>query len=265
MDVDVCHASADHPDRIGSVYSCYAVNHTDGSPWDMMQRTKGMLAYWRLAGDIDAKETALEIADSAIRNNRGIGRASVRDHGGVLYCLMAAYDETDDRKYLQAARRVAHDAMGRIDHRRGCYSEVHGNISYRGNVPWMVAQLAQPMYEYYRASGDVDAAIAVVGMAESILMENCTRGVLGDVYGYSHNPHFRKTSGYNVLIAPAILYAYELTDDEVFFKHGQAMYDRTIREKSINAINNCYWNTPTLLYYLMRSLGHKGVQMQIEQ
>ncbi len=252
MDVDICHASAEHPDQLGAIYSCYSVDHNGGGIWVMMQRTKGALAYWRLTGDFDARDAALEAADFVIRTNAGLGRVSVRDHGGALYCLMAAYDETNDPKYLEGARAVAHDAMGRIDRRRGCYSEVHGNISYRGNVPWMVAQLAQPMYEYYRASGDIDAAIAVVGMAESMLMENCTRDIPGDIYGYSHNPHFKKTSGYHVLIAPAILYAYELTGDDVFLEHGRAMYAQTIREKSVNAINNCYWNVPTLLYYLKR-------------
>ncbi|MFC1718108.1 beta-L-arabinofuranosidase domain-containing protein [Candidatus Poribacteria bacterium] len=252
MDVDVCHASAEHPDQLGAIYSCYSVDHSGGGIWVMMQRTKGTLAYWRLTGDTDARDTALEAADFVIRTNAGLGRGSVRDHGGALYCLMAAYDETNDPKYLEGAKAVAYDAMGRIDRRRGCYSEVHGNISYRGNVPWMVAQLAQPMYEYYRSSGDVDAAMAVVGMAESMIMENCTRGVPGDVYGYSHNPHFKKTSGYHVLIAPAILYAYELTGDDAFLEHGRAMYAQTIQEKSVNAINNCYWNVPTLLYYLKR-------------
>jgi len=252
IDIDVCHASAEHPDQVGAMYSCYSVDHNSSGIWVMMQRTKGMLAYWRLTGDIDARDTALEVADFVIRTNAGLGRGSVRDHGGALYCLMAAYDETSDQKYLEAAKSVAHDAIGRLDRRRGCYAEVHGNMSYRGNVPWMVAQLAQPMYEYYRSSGDVDAAIAVVGMAESMITENCTRGVLGDVYGYSHNPHFNKTSGYHVLIAPAILYAYELTGYDAFLEHGRAMYAQTIQEKSVNAINNCYWNVPTLLYYLKR-------------
>lgn len=250
MDIDVCHSAAKDPNLLGAIYACYAVNHTDGGSWAMMQRTKGMLAYWRFTGDIDARNTALGVADSAIRTNLGIGRTSVRDHAGILYCLMAAYDETNDAKYLDAAKKVAHDAIGRIDPRRGCYAEVHGNISYRGNVPWMVAQLAQPLYEYYRYSGDVDAAAAVVGLAESIVTENCTRDVLGDVYGYSHNPHFNKTSGYHILIAPAILYAYELTGNDIFLQHGLAMYAQTIREGSVNSINNCYWNTPTLLYYL---------------
>jgi hypothetical protein len=47
-------------------------------------------------------------------------------------------------------------------------------------------------------------------------------------------------------------YAYELTGDKWFLEHARAMYAQTILEKSVNAINNCYWNTQTLLYYLKR-------------
>ena len=101
-------------------------------------------------------------------------------------------------------------------------------------------------------SGDVEAAVAVVGMAESILTENRTRGVPGDVHGYSHNPHYTKNSGYHTLIAPAILYAYELTGDEYYLQQARAMYTQMIAERSINHVQNCTWNTPTLLYYLQR-------------
>ena len=252
IDIDICHASFGRHDLIGAIYDCYATDHNKGNAWDMMQRIRGTLAYWRLTGDIDSKNEALAVADSVIGNNRGIHRGSVRDHGGVLYCVMSAYDETHDPKYLDMAKRIAYDSLSCIDRRRGTYSEVHGNISYRGNVPWMVAQLSQPLYEYYRFSGDIDIAKAVVGLAESMITENCERSKLGDIYGYSHNPHFGKTSGYHILIAPAILCAYELTGEESFLKHGVAMYKQTIAERTVNSINNCYWNTPSLLYYLKR-------------
>jgi hypothetical protein len=168
----------------------------------------------------------------------------------VLYALVTACDETRDPKYLEGARQLAHDAMKRLDPRRGTYAEIHGNYGYRGNVPWMVAQLMEPMYDYYLQSGDVDAATAVVAMAESILAENRTRGVDGDVYGYSHNPHFKKSSSYHILIAPAVLYARELTDDNEFLNQARAMYNQTIAESTVNPVMNCYWNTPTLLYFL---------------
>jgi hypothetical protein len=263
IDIDVCHASAANPGWVGAIHGGHdGPNHTSSYPWNPTQRTKGTLAYWRLTGDRDARDAALGVADAALRENRCVGNCvSVRDHAGILYCLTAAFDETNDPKYLRAAQRVVQDAIGRIDRRRGCYAEVHGNISYRGNVPWMCAQLSEPMYEYYRQSGDIEAASAVVGLAESILTENCTRNVPGDVFGYSHNPHYGKNSSYHVLVAPAVLYAFELTGDEYYLTHGRAMYAQMIRERSLNDVRNCYWNAPTLLYYLSRQeAAHKEVR-----
>lgn len=249
-DVDICYASKEHPEWIGGIHGYDGADHSTAAPWPPTQRIKGLLAYARIAADRDIREAALGVADSAIRANRAIGASSVRDHAGVLDALVAAYDETRDAKYLEGARRLAHDAMTKIDSRRGCYAEIHGNVSYRGNVPWMVAQLAEPMFEYCEQSGDIEAATAMAGLAESILTENCTRGVLGDVYGYSHNPHFKKNSSYHILIAPTLGYAWDLSGDSEFSRHAQAMYAQTLREDSVNPINNCYWDTPTLLYYL---------------
>ena len=220
------------------------------TPWPPTQRVKGLLAYARITADPDIREAALGVADSAIRASRAIGAISVRDHAGVLDALVAAYDESRDRKYLEGARRLAHDAMTKIDPRRGTYPEIHGNVSYRGNVPWMVAQLAEPMFEYYEASGDLAAAATAAGFAESILSENCTRGVLGDVSGYSHNPHFKKTNNYHILIASTMGYAADLSGDTEFYQQLQAMYNQTIQENSVNPVNNCYWDTPTVLFYL---------------
>lgn len=255
IDVDVCHASAAHPDWVGGIHGVYGADHTTEGPWNPTQRTKGTLAYWRYTADPDARAAALAAADSAIAFNRAIGATSARDHGGVLYCIMAAYDETRDLKYLEGAARLARDAMGRLDPRRGCYAEVHANVNMRGNVPWLVAQLAEPLYDYYCQSGDVDAAMAVVGMAESILADDCARDDVGGIHGYSFNPHFKMTSAYNVLIAPIFMYAYELSGDPEFLKWARALYQRTVKEDTINSVVNCYWNTPTLLYYLHRNEG----------
>ncbi|MCB9770640.1 MAG: hypothetical protein H6752_20765, partial [Candidatus Omnitrophica bacterium] len=151
----------------------------------------------------------------------------------------------------EAGKKLIEDiAENRVDPRRGTYPEVHGNWNYRGNVPWMVAQLMEPLYIFYEATGDLQAASLMVGLADSILAENQTRGVPGDIHGYSHNPHFTKNSGYHVLIAPCLFYAYELTGDESFKEAGQAAWEQTVREGTINSVINCFWNTPALLYYL---------------
>lgn len=248
MDVDTCHGRPDHPEWEGALYGP-STNHT-AAWWSAMLRAEGMDSYYRLTGDPDALEAFLGVADFIVRQKAGMGSVSVRDHAGPLITLVRAYDETWDAKYLRAARRLAHDAMSRLDARRGCYSERHGNHNYRGNIPWMCAQLMEPLYLYYRYSGDVAAAQAVVGLAESLMEENRTGKGPGDFHGYSHNPHFQPNNGYNVLIAPAIGYAWELTGDPAFEACMRDAFDRTLAEKSINWVGNCYWNTPTLLYYL---------------
>ena len=252
IDIDVCHASTEHPDWVGSIHGYNGADHTAASPWAPTQRTWGTLAYWRLTGDRDARDAALGVAESALRSRRGLGNRSVRNHAGILTCLTAAYDETGDLRYLEGARQVVHDALRRIEPRRGTYVEMHGSVSYRGNVPWMVAQLTEPLYHYYRQSGDVAAATALVGLIESVLTENTTPGVWGDVHGYSHNPQYAKNAVYHALIAPAVFYAYELTGDDGFLRHGRAMYRQMIAEKRIESVMNCAWNTPALLYYLSR-------------
>jgi hypothetical protein len=269
MDVDICHGRPDHPEWRGVLYAPSA-NHTRYW-WSAMLRAEGMDTFYRLTGDPDAREAFLGVADFIVRQGVATGRefryitdppptgatryyASVRDQAGAFITLVRAYDETWDLKYLRASRRVARASITAMDLRRGCYSEVHGNYNYRGNIPWMVAQLMEPMYLYYRYSGDVEAARAVVGLAESIMAENTAADGPGAFEGYSHNPHFRPMgSGYHILIAPAIGYAWELTRDPAFAAAMRDAYERTVADSTINPVVNCYWNTPTLLYYLKQA------------
>lgn len=255
MDIDQNHHDDKNPENVGGIHAYNSPNHTQGGYWNaMLRQGAGFATYYRLTGDPDAKEALLMLADFIVRNNRGVGSVSSRDHAGPLQTLVWAYDETGDEKYLKACRRIVEDLLsGRvIDRRRGTYVEIHGNYNYRGNVPWMDVQLAEPLYLYYRHSGDLDAAKLVVGLCEAIICEDMTPGVPGDFYGYSHNPHYSKTSNYHVLLAPAMLYAYDLTGDPEFFICARAAFEQTLKENTVNPVVNCYWNTPTLLYFLHR-------------
>jgi hypothetical protein len=250
VDVDVIHSSTGHPDWVGLPHG-YGENHTSMDPWNPIVRLNGVLVAAQIWGNERCYDAAMRMAKVIVDTGRGIGASSVRDHAGIMMSLATAYRETRDRTIKEAADRLVKDIIeNRLEPRRGTYPEVHGNWNYRGNVPWMVAQLIEPLYLYYRESGNLDAAKMVVGMAESILCENQKRGVPGDIYGYSHNPHFAKTSGYHVLIAPCLFYAYELTGDETFLEAGWAAWEQTVREETYNDVQNCFWNTPTLSFYL---------------
>ena len=250
VDVDVIHSSTGHPDWVGLPHG-YGENHTSMDPWNPITRLNGILEAAHLWGDRSFHEAAIRMASAIVDTERGVGAVSVRDHAGIMMSLAAAYRETRDSAVKEAADKLVSDILHhRIEPRRGCYSEVHGNWNYRGNVPWMVVQLVEPLYLYYRESGNLDAAKMVVGLADSILCENQVRGVPGDIHGYSHNPHYKKNSGYHVLIAPSLFYAYELTGKEEFLEAGWAAWEQTVREDTINDVQNCLWNAPTLSYYL---------------
>ncbi|MCA9431426.1 MAG: hypothetical protein KC940_13020, partial [Candidatus Omnitrophica bacterium] len=250
LDVDTIHWSEAHPDHVGLPHG-YGINHTSMDPWNPITRANGVFAAAHLWANSEYYDAALKMAEQVARTGRAVGAASVRDHAGILMTLATAYRETGDPLFKEAGKKLIEDiAENRVDPRRGTYPEVHGNWNYRGNVPWMVAQLMEPLYIFYEATGDLQAASLMVGLADSILAENQTRGVPGDIHGYSHNPHFTKNSGYHVLIAPCLFYAYELTGDESFKEAGQAAWEQTVREGTINSVINCFWNTPALLYYL---------------
>jgi hypothetical protein len=142
-----------------------------------------------------------------------------------------------------------------MDMRRGVWAEEHGSKTYAGNVPWMEAQLARPLYLWYHATGDIQAAQALVGLAESIICENTDWDKPGAVSGYSHNPHYATNSVYDPLILPMIFAAYELTDDSFFLEAAKAQWERWTTEKVFDSPLNCHWNTP----WLMWCLKHYGV------
>ncbi|NUN96442.1 MAG: hypothetical protein HUU16_09730 [Candidatus Omnitrophica bacterium] len=252
IDVDWIHSCADHPEWVGLPHG-YGTNHTSMEPWNPILRMNGILGAAHIWGNHEFHARALSMARRLVETSRALGAGSVRDHAGVLMSLVSAYRETREPIFREGAERLIRDiAVNRIDPLRGCYPEVHGNWNYRGNVPWMVAQLIEPLYLFYRATGDLAAAKIAAGLAESILCENQTRGVPGDIFGYSHNPHFKKNSSYHVLIAPCLFFSHDLTRDEEFRNAALAAWKQTVAEGTLNDVLNCFWNTPALAYYLGR-------------
>ncbi len=251
QDIDICHHSAAHPDWVGLVHTIGQDHSIWGGPWAAFERGIGLCMHWRLTGDPDSRDAFLKLAEAIVRTGQGAGIQYSRNWAGPMTTLVQAYDETWDPKWAEVCRQRVETLYKQIiDPRRGVYMDQHGHYSYRGMVPWMDAQVSRPLYMYYRLTGDLQAADAVVAIAEALIEEAMTLDAEHKMWGYSTNPHFSPTEGYNVLIAPAILYAYELTGEPAFLAVGRLLYERTIEGNSVNHVLNCYWNTPTLLYYL---------------
>lgn len=250
MDVSVIHSEVPGRDWRGAMHGP-GKDHVSG-PWNPTLRTDGLALYHKLTGDAGAYDAVLGVAEYCLRTRAGIGNPSSRDQAGTFDAICTAYAETGEVGFLDEGAARVNSVLRCIDERRGTWVEEHGSRTYRGNVPWMVAQVARPMYWWYRATGDVQAAEIVVGFAESILCENADWDQPGIVSGYSHNPHFDVSAAYDPLILPVIFAAYELTEDTYFLDAAKALWERWQREKAFDSPFNCHWNTPWLVWYLKK-------------
>ncbi len=250
MDVAIVHSAVPGQDRLGAIHGP-GKNHVSG-PWNPNLRIAGLALYHKLTGDPEAWDAFLGVADFCMRKRAGIDGGSVRQQAGPFDAICTAYAETGEVAFLDDGAARVESVLRAMDMRRGVWPDEHGSKVYRGNVPWMVAQIARPLYLWYHATGDIQAAEALVGLAESIVCENTDWDQPGVVSGYSHNPHFDVSASYDPLIVPMIFAAYELTEDPFFLEAAKAQWRRWCREEAFDSPLNCHWNTPWLVWYLNR-------------
>ena len=246
MDVAVVHSEVPGKDWLGAIHGP-GDNHVAG-PWAPTLRTAGLALYRQLAADPDAEAACLAAADFCVRTGFGMDGESVRQHAGPFDTICAAYWDGGDVSYLDDGTKRVGQVWANIDRRRGVWPDAHGSRVYRGNVPWMAAQLARPLYWWYEMTGDLEAAQALVALAESILCENVDWDHPGVMAGYSHNPRFPVTARYDLMILPMVLAAYELTEDTFFLDAAKAQWERWLRSGEFDSVFNVYWNTPWLMW-----------------
>jgi len=254
IDVDTCHW-ATNPTFVGGLWSYSGDDHSNaGYVWAALLRCgAGWDYYYRMTGDPDAREAVRDLAEYVLRDNHNVGFGSVRDHGGTLTALVWAYDEFGDERYLQGALETMADIHTRMVRRRGPYVEPNGDYSWWVSIPWMASEMADAHYRLWQLSGNEEAAATALGLIVSMMMENGTWGVPGEMGGYSGSPWVGSVpSNYNIIIAPVMGYGYEMTGDPEFLLWARACFERSLDEDRVDAITNNYWLTPNLLYILSR-------------
>ena len=248
MDTVVIHAEIPGHDWVGAMHGP-GKNHVPG-PWPPAQRSAGLALCQKLTGMPAMREAVLGVADYCIRSRSGVHAPSIRYSAAPFDAICTAYDETGEVAFLDEGKLRVEDILTAMDRRRGAWSEAHGSQTTLGNVPWMAAQLARPLYWWYRMTGDVEAAQALVGLAESILCENTDWDEPAVLSAYSYNPRYTNTPSYSLLILPLFFAAYELTEDAFFREAAEAQWRRWLESDECDSPLNTYWNTPWLLHYL---------------
>ena len=224
-------------------------NHVPG-PWLPTLRSDGLAVFDRLRGGIESREAFLGAAEYLLKTGMPGPAATPRDFAAPLDTLCTAYADTWDMRFLEAGTRWVDGVWKHLERRRGTWPCRHGSHLYRGNVPWMAAQLARPLYRWYRLTGDMEAAQALTALAESVVCENTDWDAPGAVEGYSHNPEFPRTAAYDLLITPMVFAAYELTEDPFFLQAAMAQWRRWNKTDTPPDVFNTFWNTPWLAWYL---------------
>lgn len=251
MDVAIVHSEVPGHDWLGAIHGP-GKNHVSG-PWNPTLRIAGLDLFQKLTDTPEARDAFLGVADYCVRAKAGIDGGSVRQQAGPFDAICTAYQETLDAALLAEGTARVQSAWRAMDRRRGVWSDEHGSKVYRGNVPWMDAQMARPLYWWYRLTGDLEAAQAVVGLAESMICENTDWDHPEIQFGYSHNPHYAATDVYDPFILPVFFAAHELTEDTFFLDAAKAVWNQWAQSESFDSVFNTYWNTPWLVWYLHKN------------
>lgn len=168
LDVGVVHGSA--PGMPAGAMRGPGRDHA-GAAWSPVQRSTGLVAAWRETGDNEYRLAAERLASYCREESPGRGASGARHHAAPLETLGNAYEASEDPEWLDVAAGAVDAVWSRIDRRRGAWSEMQASWTHRATSPWHAAQLGRALFRWYRVSGDVEAAQAVVALADAVLWE----------------------------------------------------------------------------------------------
>jgi hypothetical protein len=141
-DVDTIHACPTHPDFVGMnhpknpLHFSFELGGPDlGHTW-----TQGSLAYYYLTGDERALAAARGVADYLVERAHRVVNGNPRQWGWPQIALMAVYDATGERRYLDAAVAYAQGGM-----------RAHPPT---GSAQWKLGILADALAYVHAATGD---------------------------------------------------------------------------------------------------------------
>lgn len=231
-DVDAVHLPPGHPDwnEWDGQTCALAPDHSvhDGlSRWAAFQIGESLMLHHWMTGDPDSRAAALANADYIIRNDAGLGSSEARSQARPMLTLLRAWEATGDVKYRDAAKRyldLTYQIEKCIEWRRGAYIQpTYAN--WRCISAGLDSMYAQNIYEYYRLTGDAQAAQLIVAIADSVYSESMLPQEEG-LGSFIFYVRYSRASWYYTQMAILFHQAYDLTDDLRFLRAGRAAFAR---------------------------------------
>ena len=231
-DVDTVHILPEHPDwnewhgvicAIGNDHSV----HGGHAKWPAFQVGESLVLHYWMTGDPDSLDAAASNADYLIRSGAGLGSTEARSQARPMLTLLRVWQATGQEEYRQAANRymdLKFQAEKVIDWRRGAYIQPTYN-NWRCISAGLNSMYGINVYEYYRLTGDLDAAQLVVAIADSVYAESMLPQEEG-LGSFIFYVRYSRSSWYYTQMALLFHIAYDLTEDIRFLRAGRAAFQR---------------------------------------
>ena len=255
-DVDCVHLPADHPDwqEWHGVTCALGTDHSVHNPlakWPAFQIGESLILHHWMSGDPDSLDAGLANADYILRSSAGWQSASARNQARPMLTLLRAWQATGDDKYREGAKRyldLQWQTKQVIDWRRGAYIQPTYQ-NWRCISAGLNSMYGHDVYEYYRLTGDVNAAQMVVALADSVYAESMLPQEEG-LGSFLFYVRYSRDSWYYTQMALLFHMAYDLTDDIRFLRAGRAAFARYLlcvnadRQPMYQPFHNFGWLDP---------------------
>lgn len=233
-DVDSVHIPTDHPDwnEWNGLTCALGVDHSvhnGGAKWPAFQIGESLILHYWMTGDPDSLDAGVANADYILRSQAGLGSSEARSQARAMLTLLRAWEATGDTKYRDGAKRyldLKYQTEKVIDWRRGAYIQPTYE-NWRCVSAGLDSMYAHDIYEYYRLTGDIEAAQMVVAIADSVYAESMLpqQEGLGSFLFYVR---YSRQSWYYTQMAMLFHMAYDLTGDLKFLRAGRAAFERYV-------------------------------------
>lgn len=197
---------------------------TNGHTW-----SEGMLEAWVLAGDARTMESALLLGEHLVNdtapNFKRLGTHE-RSAGWSLKAIVAYYRTLGDRRYLDAANRIADIAMKEQNFARGGawphklpQDHAGGHADTFGNCPYLIGVLTEGLRQLYLTAPRPELARSLIA-ASNWQLSAWDEKSLAWPYGaaWDGKPYNPPAPGLNLLVAPGLLTGGRLGNNPASFE-----------------------------------------------
>lgn len=231
-----------------------------------LQNPHGLFDHWQMTGDPRGRELAgglvrFLMTDEEMKMSARI--ESARHQGWALFALMRGWNETHDPAILSYAKELVVAAQSHTEPRRGAYVEIHGNLTFRGIVPFMLGNLMSGLREYYQATGDPAAGRLLFKTSWAVFDEmhnpRNTLAAPGIDYEYSPSPYHRESPRFkpltflSIAVAAGQAYAACISGDASLAAIAEGSWQGFLDGEQAPLTPQACYDLPAALYWLSKA------------